>query len=214
MKAAEFGSSSDRRDTPLGPLTGPIRKTESKAAVTVGRRSRNEKSEYLAQRRKGRKEIELPGLAFLASWREKSPVRATLQCSENRKETQGGTRCSEFAQTRDGAAAKESASSAEGHKLFYPLSASLSFSSPRHTVPKRPRTSTKSGPSSSPRRSKRGQSQLLRGARLHASIGRWSRFFKRSLESRSKCQRAMPPTPLTACSRNGRPENILWMLLD
>jgi hypothetical protein len=41
--------------------------------MTVARRSHNEKSEYLAQRREGRKEIELPGLAFLASWREKSP---------------------------------------------------------------------------------------------------------------------------------------------
>jgi NitT/TauT family transport system substrate-binding protein len=34
----------------------------------------NQKSEYLAQRRKGRKEIKLPDLAFLASWREQIPV--------------------------------------------------------------------------------------------------------------------------------------------
>jgi hypothetical protein len=32
------------------------------------------KSEYLPQRRKGRKEIKLPDLAFLASWREQIPV--------------------------------------------------------------------------------------------------------------------------------------------
>jgi hypothetical protein len=34
---------------------------------------RNQNSEYLAQRRKGRKEIKLPDLAFLASWREQTP---------------------------------------------------------------------------------------------------------------------------------------------
>ena len=37
-------------------------------------RSRNQNSEYLAQRRKGRKEIKFPDLAFLASWREQIPV--------------------------------------------------------------------------------------------------------------------------------------------
>jgi len=38
------------------------------------RQSRNENSEYLAQRRKGRKEILFPDLACLASWREQIPV--------------------------------------------------------------------------------------------------------------------------------------------
>jgi hypothetical protein len=33
---------------------------------------RNQNSEDLAQRRKGRKEIKLPNLAFFASWREQS----------------------------------------------------------------------------------------------------------------------------------------------
>ena len=37
---------------------------------TLAGHSRNENSEYLPQRRKGRKEIKLPDLAFLASWRE------------------------------------------------------------------------------------------------------------------------------------------------
>jgi hypothetical protein len=40
----------------------------------AARWSRNENSEYLAQRRKGRKEIELPDVAFLASWREQIPI--------------------------------------------------------------------------------------------------------------------------------------------
>ncbi|GEM_PF-6589291 len=52
------------------------------AAENLGRRSRDQNSEYLAQRRKacpeqrrrGRKEIGLPDLAFLASWREQIPV--------------------------------------------------------------------------------------------------------------------------------------------
>ena len=39
----------------------------------LARQSRNQDSEYLAQRRKGRKEIKLPDLAFLASWREQNP---------------------------------------------------------------------------------------------------------------------------------------------
>ncbi len=38
------------------------------------RQSRNQNSEYLAQRRKGRKEIKPADLAFLASWREQIPV--------------------------------------------------------------------------------------------------------------------------------------------
>ena len=42
--------------------------------MTGARRSRNQNSEYLAQRRKGRKEIKLPDLAFLASWRQQIPV--------------------------------------------------------------------------------------------------------------------------------------------
>jgi len=43
-------------------------------AENLARQSRNQNSEYLPQRRKGRKEIELPNLAFLASWREQIPV--------------------------------------------------------------------------------------------------------------------------------------------
>jgi hypothetical protein len=46
--------------------------------MTGARRSRNQNSEYLAQRRKGRKEIKLPDLAFLASWREKSPSKCEV----------------------------------------------------------------------------------------------------------------------------------------
>ena len=38
----------------------------------LARQSRNQNSEYLAQRRKGRKEIKLPDLAFLASFRLRS----------------------------------------------------------------------------------------------------------------------------------------------
>jgi hypothetical protein len=40
----------------------------------LARQSRNQNSEYLAQRRKGRKEILLPDFACLASWREQIPV--------------------------------------------------------------------------------------------------------------------------------------------
>src|SRR5206468_7899528 len=43
-------------------------------AKDPARRSRNQNSEYLPQRRKGRKEIKLPDLAFLASWREQIPL--------------------------------------------------------------------------------------------------------------------------------------------
>jgi hypothetical protein len=39
-------------------------------AKNVAWPSRNQKWEYLAQRRKGRKEIRLPDLPFLASWRD------------------------------------------------------------------------------------------------------------------------------------------------
>jgi hypothetical protein len=39
-------------------------------AKNVARPSRNQKSEYLAHRRKGRKEIRLPDLPFLAFWRD------------------------------------------------------------------------------------------------------------------------------------------------
>jgi hypothetical protein len=46
-------------------------------AKNLVRRRRNQKSEYLRQRRKGRKEIKLPDLAFLASWREQIPVLAS-----------------------------------------------------------------------------------------------------------------------------------------
>jgi hypothetical protein len=45
--------------------------------------SRNQNSEYLAQRRKGRKEIKLPDLAFLASWREQIPVLDSHEPPEN-----------------------------------------------------------------------------------------------------------------------------------
>src|SRR4029453_14093541 len=47
------------------------------------RPSRNQNSEYLAQRRKGRKEIKLPDLAFLASWREQIPVLDRHRPPEN-----------------------------------------------------------------------------------------------------------------------------------
>jgi len=47
------------------------------------RRSRNQNSEYLPQRRKGRKEIKLPNLAFLASWREQIPVLDSYGPPEN-----------------------------------------------------------------------------------------------------------------------------------
>jgi hypothetical protein len=52
------------------------------------RQSRNQDSEYLAQRRKGRKEIKLPDLA---SWREAIPVlkpRATEKFSQALKTLQ------------------------------------------------------------------------------------------------------------------------------
>jgi hypothetical protein len=44
--------------------------------VTTTKWSRNQNSDYLPQRRKGRKEIKLPDLAFLASWRENNPKHA------------------------------------------------------------------------------------------------------------------------------------------
>jgi hypothetical protein len=49
-------------------IIAPINRNEPSAG------SRNQNSEYLPQRRKGRKEIKLPDLAFLASWREQIPV--------------------------------------------------------------------------------------------------------------------------------------------
>jgi len=45
--------------------------------------SRNQNSEYLPQRRKGRKEIKLPDLAFLASWREQIPILDSHGPAEN-----------------------------------------------------------------------------------------------------------------------------------
>jgi hypothetical protein len=45
--------------------------------------SRHQSSEYLPQRRKGRKEIKLPALAFLASWREQIPVLDNHGPAEN-----------------------------------------------------------------------------------------------------------------------------------
>jgi hypothetical protein len=52
-------------------------------AKNLARQSRNQNSEYLAQRRKGRKEIKLPDLAFLASWREQIPVLDSHEPPEN-----------------------------------------------------------------------------------------------------------------------------------
>jgi hypothetical protein len=51
--------------------------------LNLAQRSRNQNSEYLAQRRKGRKEIKLPDLAFLASWREQIPVLDSHEPPEN-----------------------------------------------------------------------------------------------------------------------------------
>ena len=42
----------------------------ARALRGTARQSRNQNSEYLAQRRKDRKEIKLPDFALLASWRE------------------------------------------------------------------------------------------------------------------------------------------------
>jgi hypothetical protein len=39
----------------------------------LARRNRNQNPEHFPQRRKGRKEIKLPDLAFLAPWREQVP---------------------------------------------------------------------------------------------------------------------------------------------
>jgi hypothetical protein len=50
---------------------------EGRSSVTaknLARQKPQPNSEYLAQRRKGRKEIKLPDLAFLASWREQIAV--------------------------------------------------------------------------------------------------------------------------------------------
>ena len=52
-------------------------------AENAARRSLDQDSEYLAQRRKGRKEIKLPDLAFLASWREQIPVLDSHGSAEN-----------------------------------------------------------------------------------------------------------------------------------
>ena len=51
----------------------------------LARLSRNQNSEYLAQRRKGRKEIKLPDLAFLASWREQIPFWIATPLANLRK---------------------------------------------------------------------------------------------------------------------------------
>jgi hypothetical protein len=48
-----------------------------------GAKNTKKNSEYLAQRRKGRKEIKLPDLAFLASWREQIPVLESYGPPEN-----------------------------------------------------------------------------------------------------------------------------------
>jgi hypothetical protein len=50
------------------------KQTENFTTKVLARWSRNQNSEYLPQRRKGRKEINLPDLAFLASWREQFQV--------------------------------------------------------------------------------------------------------------------------------------------
>ena len=63
----------------LRPAQGRLRsrlltqKKHRPTAKNLAWQSRNQNSEYLAQRRKGRKEIKLPDLAFLASWREQIP---------------------------------------------------------------------------------------------------------------------------------------------
>jgi hypothetical protein len=52
----------------------PREKEENLTAEDLARQKPQPNSEYLAQRRKGRKEIKLPDLAFLASWREQIAV--------------------------------------------------------------------------------------------------------------------------------------------
>jgi hypothetical protein len=70
------------------------------------RQSCNQKSEYLAQRRKGRKEIKLPNLAFLASlrrcsgqaWREQIPVLDSHGPPENLRQLRKPSSNTEFAE--------------------------------------------------------------------------------------------------------------------
>jgi len=71
-----------KRQTRFYHEGGPARSKKNLTAKSLARPSRNQNSEYLAQRRKacpeqrrrGRKEIKLPNLAFLASWREQISV--------------------------------------------------------------------------------------------------------------------------------------------
>jgi len=64
----------------------------------TARQSCNQKSEYLAQRRKGRKEIKLPDLAFLASWREQIPVLDNHGPPENLRQLRKPSSNTEFAE--------------------------------------------------------------------------------------------------------------------
>jgi hypothetical protein len=58
-------------------------KLEKKLTAENLAKATTKNSEYLPQRRKGRKEIKLPDLAFLASWREQILVLDSHRLPEN-----------------------------------------------------------------------------------------------------------------------------------